>query len=214
MTTFTEPTLGTPTPPPAAAPKPSAPALSPVDAQRAALRDLIALATESAATEARIDRELQAALKAAAETFERARQTIDARYAQQTKAAAEKHAAAVAAVRQKEAADAHAVRKFEAPAKAEAQGQFEQTQALANKKVQEAAWLADSDLEVTINALAADKKRLEEEVAGHLAELDATHAAAVQQAVTYGYQPTDADQAAAAAADKPAQELPGATAGT
>ena len=174
-----------------------------VDAQRDALRDLVSLATESAATEARIDRELKVALAKAAETFEASTATIDQKFNALAAQAKQKHAAALAEAARRQAAAEAAIRQFEEPARREAQGAFDQTRQLVEKKIGEATWLAESDWEVTTNTLAAEKKKIEATVAADVAQLDAGHRQALQKAVQFGYRPAaeqlaqDADPQAA-----------------
>ena len=200
-TTPAERTPGTPPLDPPAAPQsaaPSAPsAMTAPDAQRAALRDLVALATESAATEARVERELQAALAAAAETFDKATKTIRYRSADQTAQATQAHEARLNEIAAQHAAAIQAIRQAERPARKRAEGEVEQAEQLVARKIQEAAWLADSDLEVALNTLAVEEKTLKAEVAGQVARLAAQEKDAVSRTTTFGYKPTPEELAAA-----------------
>src|SRR5688500_12757255 len=54
--------------------------ISPRDVQRSALHDLVKLATDSAATESQIERQLHAELDAAGKEFERQSKSLDDRF--------------------------------------------------------------------------------------------------------------------------------------
>lgn len=169
--------------------------LSPPDAQRAALRDLISLATDSAATERRIDQDLAAALAAAAEGLEKTGKSIALRFESLRGQAAQKKQELLAGIEQKYKADLLAIRQAEEPARRRAEAELEQVEQVVQKKTAEAAWLADSDLEVTLNTLAADERTLTEEVNAQLASLDQVEQEIIRRAVTFGHQPGEAEVA-------------------
>ncbi|QOV91626.1 FtsK/SpoIIIE domain-containing protein [Humisphaera borealis] len=172
---------------------PPAKPLSPPDAQRAALRDLVSLSTECAATEKRIDRELAATLAESAETLEKSQKSIRIRFESLRGQAAQKKDELLAEITQKHAADLLAIRQSEEPARRRAEAELEQVEQLVQKKTAEASWLADSDLEVTLNTLAAEEKKIAGEVGAQLAQLDALEQDIIRQAVTFGHQPGEAD---------------------
>src|SRR5512142_1146645 len=91
---------------PAAPTRPAgAPPGSSRDIQRSALHDLVALATESAATEAQIERLFKASTEDAAKEAEKSRWTINARYRGYEDSLRHKHEERVANARSKYEAD-------------------------------------------------------------------------------------------------------------
>jgi S-DNA-T family DNA segregation ATPase FtsK/SpoIIIE len=190
----------------AARPATGAAPLSPPDAQRAALRDLVALATEAATTEARLDRELKSALTAAAETLDKDAKAIRFRADAELAQAAQSHQSALADIARQHAAALQAVRQVEVPARKRAEAEVEQAKQLVARKIKEAAWLADSDLEVALNTLAVEEKRLTAEVGGQLAHLAGQEKAAVDRATTFGHRPSP-DELAAAKVPAPTEPI-------
>ena len=71
---------------------------TPLDLQRSALRDLVALSTESATTESKIEREYHAATEQGQKDFEKTTWTIRQRYESARESARRKHAEVLAAV--------------------------------------------------------------------------------------------------------------------
>jgi hypothetical protein len=200
------------TPEPAATPSRPPQPLSPPDAQRHALRDLMALATECATTEARLDRELESATHSAAEGFEKTTKTIRFRGETALEQGKQKGVVEIQELTQNHAAALDNLRKSELAARKRADAEMEQAEQLVAKKLQEAAWLADSELEVTLNTLALEEKKLNEEVAANRERLTVQETAAMKQSVTFGYQPSDAELEAArppeTAPEKPAADAP------
>jgi len=184
--------------------KPTTTAASPPDAQRAALRDLVNLATECAATEKRIDRELAVARAAAAENYEKAHKSVAIRFESLRNQAAQRKDELLGGVATQHAADLHAIEQAEVPARRKAIAELDQVEQLVQKKTAEAAWLADSDLEVSLNTLAAEEKQVTSEVSGHLARLDDLEQEIIRRSVTFGYQPAESDVAPGRARPMPA----------
>src|SRR5690348_9412692 len=73
------------------APRDRDPGKSPRDVQRDALRDLVVLATESAATEAEIERRLRSTTEQAGKEFEKTQFQLQQRHATERAAAEDRH---------------------------------------------------------------------------------------------------------------------------
>ena len=188
---------------PAASAGPPAKPLSPPDAQRAALRDLVGLSAESAATETRLDRELAAALHAAAENLEKSGKSIRNRLSNLREQVRQKHEQTLAEVAARHAADMDAVAQAEEPARRRADAELEQVEQVVDKKVREAAWLAESDLEVAVNTLAAEEKKLADEAAAGRDQLAAVEQELIKRATTFGHRPAADELLPGLATDAP-----------
>jgi DNA segregation ATPase FtsK/SpoIIIE, S-DNA-T family len=171
------------------------------DLQRAALRDLVALATESATTEVRVEREYQAALKLAQEVFDKGRAALAQRYADLRQKTRQKYEQLRAAAAERFRAETAAARAADEPARRKVLAEFEQIGQVVQRKTEQAVWMADSVLEVSLNQLKEQEKRLNDEVSAHVAALNETERDARQRAAKYGYKPPAAPAPAAAAAD-------------
>src|SRR6185437_13868768 len=145
----------------------AAPAASPRDLQRDALRDLVALATECAATEARIELEHRSSTEQAKKTLEKTTWTLAQRFTSLDEAARQEHQDELANVHsrhQAELADAKAahqqtrdrIERDHEPAERKSRQQFEQ-----------AVWLADSVLEVAQNQVREEAKKVREAIKAH-----------------------------------------------
>src|SRR4051794_38335918 len=156
------------------------------------MRDLVALATEAASTEVRVERDHQAALKLARETFDKGQWSLTQRYDALRQKTREKYEQKVAAAGERYRSESAAVRAADEPARRKVLGEFEQVGQLVQRKTEHAVWMADSVLEVSLNQLKEQDRRLRDEVAGHVATLNEMERDARQRAARYGYMPAEA----------------------
>jgi len=180
---------------PDAAPAPAA-GDSPLDLQRSALRDLVALATESATTESRIERDFHAATEQAAKELDKAVWTLRQRYESAKDQVRNKHRDAVAQVTASYGAGEKAVETETVPRVAKIDRDHESIEHALGEKLNHAIWLAESVHDVSQNQARAEYGKVKEKVTEQgeaLAALEQQEWALLQQyRVAPGATPTDA----------------------
>lgn len=136
----------------------------PRDRQRNALRELVRLATESAAAEAEIEAEYARLLSEAKDKHERSLWALDQRAESQRQQIVEKHAERTAAAREQKAAAEQQARAQDKQVRAKIAAEYQQSATEIRKKLDHNIWLADSMLEGTQAKLKQDGKKAAEEL--------------------------------------------------
>src|SRR5688500_11150924 len=175
---------------------------TPLDLQRSALRDLVALSTESATTESEIERAYQTATEQGQKDFEKTTWTIRQRYDGMREAVKNKHREALASVDAKFQRDTQVVEAETVPRVAKLDRDHESLEHNVTKNLNHALWLAESVCDVAGNQAREEYKKARERTQTHdeaLAALDAQAFATLQR---YSLPPTPAP------ADAPAVEKP------
>jgi S-DNA-T family DNA segregation ATPase FtsK/SpoIIIE len=195
VTTTPQPLTEEPTQPtPAAEAEPAAPpAVGPApgtgeatrDMQRSALRDLVVLSTESAATEARIEADRVQALETAAKEFDKSTFSIRERFKTMEEQVRQKYADRVART---EAAYKQGVAKTEADAKRATQTIEAEAEPISRKlkdKLNHDIWLADSVFDVAQNQFKAQAKKSSDQYESQLKELESVQEKAAVELARY-----------------------------
>ena len=169
---------------------------SPLDLQRGALRDLVALATESATTESEIERAYQAATEQGAKELEKTTWALRQRYDSAKENARAKHKATVAEIDQRHKSEVAAAEAETVPRVTKADHDHEVLETALTEKLNQATWLAESVFDVSQNQAREEYKKVKERVGTHeeaLAALDAQARSLVTlYQFTPGATPTDA----------------------
>jgi hypothetical protein len=150
------------------------PVKSPRDVQRGALHDLVALATESAATEAEIERRLQASTEQAGKEFEKAQFQLSQRLTAARAESAEGHQGRLTELQSEFAADEAEAGQRHAAARERIEHDHEPVDRKTREQLEHAIWLADSVLEVAQNQGRAEDKKVKEQVRTHAEAVDGT----------------------------------------
>ena len=162
---------------------------SPLDLQRNALRDLVALATESAATESRIEREFQAATEQGRKDLERMVWTLRQRYEGAKDQVRNQHSEALSRIEEAYNAGASTAEAETVPRVAKADRDHESIEHALTEKLNHAVWLAESVFDVSQNQAREEYRNAKERVSGHgdaLAALEVQERATVER---YQFQP-------------------------
>jgi DNA segregation ATPase FtsK/SpoIIIE, S-DNA-T family len=170
-------------------PQPSAPPAAPVtdrDIQRATLRDLVALATECAATESEIERRYRAEVEDEKKKFQRLNWDIDNKIGVARDAVRQAREQAVADVVAKFQADSDLLHSQVEEARRKVVTRNDLLRQEVKKKYDHAVWLAESVLENTQNGIAADLKTAKATIEAQLKGLHETELQALQFLATYG----------------------------
>ncbi len=182
------------------------------DVQRAALRDLVVLSTESAATEARIEAARVAAEEAAAKNLEKATFSVRERSRTLEEQVRQKYADRIARA---DAAYAQGVARTEAEAKRALQTIEAEAEPISRKlkdRLNHDIWLADSVFDVSQNQLRADAKKSQDNHEAQLKELAGIQEKAVAKLAEYGQKApatVTEESAAEAAVEAPSADLAG-----
>ncbi|MDB5300527.1 MAG: hypothetical protein JWO87_2190, partial [Phycisphaerales bacterium] len=177
---MTQPTEVLPEPPAS----PPAPATD-RDIQRATLRDLVALATECAATESEIERRYRAEVEEEKKKFQRLNWDIDNRIGVARDGVRQAREQAVAGVVAKFQADADHLHSEVEEARRKVVSKNDLLRQEVKKKYDHAVWLAESVLENTQNGIAADLKAAKANVDAQLKTLHEMEIQALQFLATY-----------------------------
>ena len=185
-------------PPPSQAAGPS-----PRDVQRDALRDLVSLATESAATEARIEQQYQSTTEGAAKELEKARAEITERFAGLVESAKQKDQEYRADIEARYASNVEEARHADEQARRKIDREHNPIEQKTRQQLEHAIWLADSVLEVAQNQIREENKKIRELLKTHSEALADTELSGLKLLNTYGLQPprgewTEAIQVSAA----------------
>jgi hypothetical protein len=162
-----------------------APVKSPRDVQREALHDLVALATESATTEAEIESRWRVSTEQAAKEFEKTQYSLVQRMTAARAALAEKHqqrASELHAAFMEEVAEA---KQGHIHVRARIERDHEPIDHKAREQLEQAIWLADSVLEVAENQIRAEDKKVREQVKTHADAIDGIEQQAAKLLLKY-----------------------------
>jgi S-DNA-T family DNA segregation ATPase FtsK/SpoIIIE len=182
------------------------------DVQRDALRDLVALAQESAATEARIEQQYSSATESAAKELEKARWAITNRFAGVVETAKQKYQE-----RRTELQTQYETRLAEAgqgheQARRKIEREYEPLDRKTRQQLDHAIWLADSVLEVAQNQIREENKKIREALKTHAEALADTEVRGANLLQKYG-QDTPPDEPAEAYAVPAGEDLEAEMAG-
>ncbi len=173
------------------------------DVQRQALSDLIALSSESAATESDVEREYRTGKEEATRSASDRAFAIDQRHERQQAEAVQQGKARQAAIAQQHKAERQKIVAADAAAKQKAEADKKAVDAKLRKQLEQAAWLADSVLDVANNQATAAYNQKAGQVNGAMEEMNGLEVAAGNKVVKYGLRmPTDV---VAVADDDPAR---------
>jgi energy-coupling factor transporter ATP-binding protein EcfA2 len=171
---------------------------SPLDMQRAALRDLVALATESATTESEIERTFEAATEQWRKEFDKSTWTLRQRYESAKDGVRTKHAAAVGEIDRKHRSELSTAEADTVPRVARVDRDHESLEHALTEKLNQATWLAESVFDVSQNQAREEYKKVKERVQSHNEALAALEAQAAATVRLYGFIPAPAPTDAAA----------------
>src|SRR4051812_13770195 len=182
---------------------------SPLDLQRSALRDLVALATESATTESEIERTFQTSAAQEAKDFDKATWTLRQRYESAKEQVRRKSAEALAKVNEAYKAGATAAEADTVPRVQKIDRDHESLEQALSEKLNQAIWLAESVFDVSQNQAREGYKKARERIATHEEALAALEAQARATVVWYGFVPaeTPTDSAVVEASEAAEQEF-------
>jgi hypothetical protein len=169
---------------------------TPLDRQRSALRDLVALSTESATTESEIERSFQGATEQGQKDYEKTTWTLRQRYDNAREAVRRRHAEVLAAIDAKFNAGSTTIEAETVPRVAKIDRDHESLENNVTQKLNHATWLAESVFDVGQNQAREEYKKARERTTAHdeaLAALDAQGVATVRRyALEQGANPADA----------------------
>jgi hypothetical protein len=156
---------------------------TPRDVQRAALRDLVALATECATTEAEIDQRLSKSSEQIAKELDSTTWSAQQRYKATLDTIRQKYDERLAAIQARFAAESEGLRRKDEGGRQKVARENDPQQRDLKEKYDQAVWLADSVFESTHAQLKEDLKKRQAEVAAEqarLAEMEAKGAELMQ----------------------------------
>ncbi len=142
------------------------------DAQRAALRDLVSLSTECAATEAKIERFRIKSTAGAAKELEKATEAIRQRYKGLEETVKAQYREKIAAVQAKYNSDTQAVQAQETASRQKIEAQAEPITQKIKDRLDHDCWLAESVFDVAQNQIREEGKKAAEEHEARQKELD------------------------------------------
>src|SRR5665213_858561 len=132
------------------------------DVQRDALRDLVALASDSAATEARIEHEFRTSTEQAGKDFEKSRYYLGQQITAEQAGAEQLHKQHAFELMERFEVRTTAVREEHALARETIERNHEPTDRKSRIELEQAEWLADSVLEFAQNQARAEDNRIKE----------------------------------------------------
>lgn len=159
------------------------------DVQRDALRDLVALATESAATEARIEQVYQSSTEVAAKELEKTSADIAARFAGLVEAVKQKDVERRAEIESRYAANVQEAEHAHEQARRKIEREYNPIERKTRQQLEHAIWLADSVLEVAGNQIREENKKIREALKSHAESLAETELGGLKLLNTYGHEP-------------------------
>ena len=145
---------------------------SPRDVQRDALRDLVSLATECAATETQIEQQYATSIEQAEKEFEKSKRSIAQRRAATEESTAQTHRQRSAQIDAEFEAGAAAIKESHVQARHGIDRDHEPAERKTKLELEQAIWLADSVLEVAQNQVRQEAKRVHEAIKTHGEALD------------------------------------------
>jgi DNA segregation ATPase FtsK/SpoIIIE, S-DNA-T family len=159
------------------------------DVQRDALRDLVALASDCAATEARIEQQFQNGTEGAARELEQSRRAIAERFAGLTEAAKQQYAQRKAQIESLIASQLEEARRGHEEARRKIEREHEPIEQKTRKQLEHAVWLADSVLEVAQNQVREENKKVRASLQSHAEALAEIELKGLKLLNTYGVEP-------------------------
>ncbi len=175
------------------------------DLQRAALRDLVALASECAATESQIEQKHQSEQQAAQQKLDKTLSTTEQRLQnvrQQIQQKYHDHLGKIGDAFQRELAQHKEMPML--PRTFRYRQDFEKVDNEIKQKLQQATWLADSVLEATLNQLRDESNKAKRDLTNQNELLDAMETKAGTTMMSYGVNDRRALPDVAAPAEAPA----------
>jgi ABC-type multidrug transport system fused ATPase/permease subunit len=148
-----------------------APSPSPRDVQRDALRDLVALASDCAATEARIEQQYRSSTESATKELEKSRFNTTGRFVELVETAKLKHQQRLAEIQAQHVTQVAETKEGHQQARRKIDREFDPVERKTKQQLDHAIWLADSVLEVAQNQIREENKKIREAVKAHIEEL-------------------------------------------
>ncbi len=142
------------------------------DLQRAALRDLVALATECATTEDEIERRYKAATESANQEGQRGKFSIQQRWTAAEEQLRQKHQDRLQKADAQFKVDHSALRQADATLRARVDHEHSKVEQEVKEKFDQARWLAESVFESAQNQLRVEQRKLKEHGAAQREALD------------------------------------------
>jgi DNA segregation ATPase FtsK/SpoIIIE, S-DNA-T family len=171
------------------------------DIQRDALRDLVALATDCAATEARIEQEFRTGTESAAKELETSRRSITERFAGVAQSARQQFAQRKAQIESLYASQMEEAKRGHEEARRKIEREHEPIEQKTRKQLDHAVWLADSVLEVAHNQIREENKKIREALKTHAESLAEIELNGLKLLNTYGVEPPRPEE------DEPAEPI-------
>jgi DNA segregation ATPase FtsK/SpoIIIE-like protein len=171
-------------PPPSQAAGPS-----PRDVQRDALRDLVALATESAATEARIEEQYRSATEGATKELEKSAAEMTARFAELVASVRQKDVERRGEIESRYASNVEEAEHAHEQARRKIDREYNPIERKTRQQLEHAIWLADSVLEVAQNQIREENKKIREALKTHAESLAEMELGGLKLLNTYGQEP-------------------------
>ncbi len=160
------------------------------DEQRSALKDLVELCTECAATEAELDRRRQTELETAKKQADKAAVQIQQHYQVDFQAAQQKTTEAVSQVEAKLKSAAATIETAHENAARRIDSEYEPAARKLQSKIDHDVWLAESVFEVSQNQVRAELKKARDEHEKNIDELEEMAVRAKALLVKYHQSPT------------------------
>ncbi len=183
--------LATTVPVIASAPARAAEPIAPREAQRAALRDLTALATDCAATEAQIEKRRTADLENAQKAQQRAMWQAEERYRQHQEQIQSKHDQRAGEIEAQHQQQTRSLAGSQESLRRQIDHDRDAVERDVKQKFEQVVWLADSVLEGTQNQVRAERRKAKELRETQLAELEDLRTRVLHRLQVYGLLPTD-----------------------
>lgn len=161
------------------------------DLQRRSLHDLVALATQCAADDLRIEREKSDAEQKLREGIDKADWLREERRKTQADAIQEKHDSRLAELQAKLAAEETSISSHLKQAQRKADHEYDSVASEARQKLQQAVWLAESVQEASTNQARDEFKKAKAKLEAVREELDTLQTQGLQALTDYGYVPGD-----------------------
>lgn len=163
--------------------------LSPLDLQRSALRDLVALATESATTESQIEQTFQASTEQERKEYDKGAWMLRQRYETAKDQVRGKHREALAQVNAAYQSGATTAEAETVPRVQKLDRDHESLDQALSEKLNQAIWLAESVFDVSQNQAREEYKKTRERITTHEEALAALEAQARATVLWYGFDP-------------------------
>src|ERR1051325_2404057 len=174
------------------------------DLQRAALRDLVALSSESAASEAQIERTRESALADAEKALRKLDLEIDDRARAFRDSAVEKHRQIVSQVESRFQADSEALGNSAQVARSRLNMDLREIENQVQTQFEQTVWLSESVFEGTARQVRENLKTAKERLDQELALVQRSELDAQQLLLLYGYPSPPPEDPAAPSENTPA----------